>query len=115
MTSKLEELHKEAQDHYLTEFRESLAELLNTEPGEHPEIPEAIHRLFRLVYSTCEYSLQLAEAATQALVEHSVNQSITEATYHRLLITRKIFTPEEFQRTLVDTTERLGGGQAGTS
>ena len=116
MTTKLEELAlKELEDEYLVEFKEVLERLLNTTPGEHPDIPEDVHRALRVVYATCEYALQKTEALVQALVEHAVDQRITESAYHRLLIGRKIFTPEEFQRILVQTTEMMGGDKAGTA
>lgn len=116
MTTKLEDLaHKEAEDEHLVEFRKVLEELLNTTPGEHPEIPEGTHRALRLLYSTCEYALQKTEAIVQAMVEHSINQTITESSYHQLLVGKRIFTPDEFQHILVRTTELIGGSKAGTA
>jgi hypothetical protein len=117
MGSKLEEVTGEAPEEleHLKEFRQILMEIMDIEPGLHPEVPEKIHRAFRLVYNACEYAIQKNDGLVQALVEHAVNQQISESTYHRLLVAKGIFTPEEYQRVLVDTTEKLGGLEAGTS
>ena len=85
------------------------------EPGLHPEIPEKIHKAFKLVYNACEYAIQKNEGTIQALVEHAVNQQISESAYHRLLVSKGVFTPEEYQRVLVATTELLGGLKSGTA
>jgi hypothetical protein len=116
MGTRLEKITKEAPDEldHLAEFRETLMEIMDVEPGLHPEVPENIHKAFRLVYSACEYAIQKNDGLVQALVEHAVNQQISEATYHRLLVSKGVFTPEEYQRILVDTTEKLGGLKAGT-
>jgi hypothetical protein len=116
MGTRLEQMTKEAPEEleYLVEFRQVLMDIMDVEPGLNPEVPEKIHRAFRLVYSACEYAIQKNEGLVQALVEHAVNQQISEATYHRLLVSKGIFTPEEYQRILVDTTEKLGGLKAGT-
>lgn len=116
MGTKLEEITKSAPDEveYLADFRKVLAEVMDIDPGLHPEIPEKIHKAFRLVYSACEYALQKNDALVAAMVEHAVNEQLGESTLHRLLIQKGIFTPEEYQRALVSTTELLGGLKAGT-
>ena len=116
MTTKIEEIANQVvEEDYLIEFKETLSDLLNIEPGEHPELPERIHRALRLVYTVCEFGLQKIDGTIQALVEHAINQSITESTYHRLLVGRRIFTSDEFQKALINTTEQLGGGSGGTA
>ena len=117
MGNKLEEMTGEAPKEleHLKEFRQILMEIMDVEPGLHPEVPEKIHRAFRLVYNACEYAIQKNDGLVEALVEHAVNQQISESTYHRLLVAKGIFTAEEYQRVLVDTTEKLGGLKAGTS
>ncbi len=117
MGSKLEEMTEGAPEEleYLKEFRQILTEIMDVEPGLHPEVPEKIHKAFILVYNACEYAIQKNDGLVQAMVEHAVNQQISESAYHRLLVAKGIFTPEEYQRVLVDTTERLGGLEAGTS
>ncbi len=116
MATKLEEMTEKAPDElkHLAEFRQILTEIMDVEPGLHPEIPEKIHRAFILVYNACEYAIQKSDGVVQALIEHAVNQQISEAACHRLLVAKGIFTPEEYQRVLVDTTEKLGGLEAGT-
>ena len=117
MGTKLEEMTEKAPNdlEYLTEFRQVLSEIMDIEPGLHPEIPEKIHKAFKLVYNACEYAIQKNEGTIQALVEHAVNQQISESAYHRLLVSKGVFTPEEYQRVLVTTTELLGGLKSGTA
>lgn len=98
---------------YTQELNAVLEDILNIEPGDHPEIPEAVHRAIRVIYYGAVYAVQRTDTVIETMVEHAVNQRITEAAFFNLLVRRGIVTSDQWNNILVETTEALGGGQAG--
>lgn len=98
---------------YTQELNAVLKDILHVEPGDHPEIPEIIHRAIKVIYYGAVYAVQRTDTVIETMVEHAVNQRITEAAFFNLLVRRGIVTPDQWNNILVETTEALGGGQAG--
>lgn len=98
---------------YTEELNEVLSDILDIEPGDHPTIPEAVHRAIRVIYYGAVYAVQRSDLVIETMLEHAVNQRITEAAFFNILVRKGIMTADQWNDILVETTEALGGGQGG--
>jgi hypothetical protein len=92
----------------IMELRSVMREVLGTEPGTHPELPEMIHRLFKAVITTLVYTLNLSEGIVLEVNQHKLDQEIGETALLKIFTDLGIFGPDTYQKAIVQTTEELG-------
>lgn len=90
-------------------------EILNTEPGSHPEISERLHLALRAAISGAMYSLELLDGLALELDDHVFNQKIADKTLLKLLIDKGITDADEYHQKLIEVTSTIGGENVGTS
>ena len=95
------------------ELSKLMREVLDIEPGEHPEIPELLHKVIRSMLTTLVYVLNLAEETRHESIQHQLDQELNDTALHRIFIHLGTFTPDMYQKALVDVTEEIGGRDAG--
>lgn len=92
----------------ILELRSMMREVLGTEPGTHPELPERIHRLFKAIITTLVYTLNLSEGIVLELNQHKLDQEISETALLKIFTDLGMFGPDTYQQAIVETTEELG-------
>lgn len=92
----------------IVELRNVMREVLGTEPGTHPELPELIHRLFKAVITTLVYTLNLSEGIALEFNQHKLDQTISETALLKIFTDLGMFGPDMYQQAIIQTTEELG-------
>lgn len=95
------------------ELREVMRELLETEPGHHPELPLTIHKIIKAMLTTLVYTLNLAEEISHDLTQHRLDQELSDLALHKIFKELGLFNPETFQKAMVQVTEELGTDNVG--
>ena len=92
-----------------------IMEILETEPGSHPEISERLHLALRAAITGAMYSLELLDGLALELDDHAYNQKITEKALLKLLIDKGITNADEYHQKLIEVTATISGDIIGTS
>jgi hypothetical protein len=92
----------------LLDLRKLMRQVLDTEPGHHPEIPETIHRLLKAMLTTLTYVTNMTEIMNHELAQHKLDQGISEAALLRIFFDLGVFAPETYHGALIQATEDLG-------
>lgn len=90
------------------QLRDVMREVLNTEPGQHPELPELIHRLIKALVTTVIHLLREQEQVVMELAQHKLDQEINETALLKIFADLGVFGPDTFQKAVVQATEELG-------
>ena len=92
-----------------------VTEILQTEPGKHPEISERVHLALRAAISGAMYSLELVDGLAIEFDDNLHNQKIVNKALLKLLIDKGITNADEYHQKLIEVTEAIGEGKVGTS
>jgi hypothetical protein len=92
----------------IIELREVLRRVLETEPGQHPEIPETIHKVLKAMLTTLTYVTNVAEELNREVGQHKLDQGISEAAMLSIFTDLGLFGPETYQQAIINATEKLG-------
>lgn len=95
------------------EVRKMMREVLDTEPGHHPDIPETIHKVIRSMLTTLVYVLNTSEETRHELTQHNLDQRLSDSALHKIFNDLNLFGPDTFQKALVQVTENLGEANIG--
>ncbi len=95
------------------ELRHVMREVLETEPGQHPEISETIHKVIKAMLTSLVYVLNLSEETRHVLTQHMLDQELSDLALHKIFNELGLFSPDMFQKALIQVTEELGGTKAG--
>ncbi|MCK5292819.1 MAG: hypothetical protein KAR39_12490 [Thermoplasmata archaeon] len=95
------------------ELREVMRQLLDTEPGHHPELPTTIHKIIRAMLTTLVYTLNLTEEIRHEVTQHRLDQELSDSALHKIFKELGLFTPDTFQKAIVQVTEELGATNVG--
>ena len=87
--------------------------VLDTEPGLHPELPETLHKIIKAMLTTLVYVLNLSEETRHGLMQHKLDEQLSDSALHKIFSNLNLFTPETFQKALVQVTEELGETNVG--
>ena len=92
-----------------------ILEIMDSEPGSHPEISERLHLALRAAISGAMYSLELLDGLALELDDHMFNQKLAEKALLKLLIDKGITNADEYHQKLIEVTATIGGDHVGTS
>jgi len=92
-----------------------IMEILESEPGSHPEISERLHLALRAAISGAMYSLELLDGLALELDDHMFNQKLADKALLKLLIDKGITNADEYHQKLIEVTATIGGEHVGTS
>lgn len=90
-----------------------MREILETEPGHHPELPETIHKVIKAMLTSLVYVLNLSEETRHVLTQHKLDQELSDLALHKIFNELALFSPDMFQKALVQVTEKLGETNVG--
>lgn len=92
-----------------------ILEIMDSEPGSHPEISERLHLALRAAISGAMYSLELLDGLALELDDHMFNQKLAEKALLKLLIDKGITNADEYHQKLIEVTATIGSDNVGTS
>lgn len=95
------------------ELRKLMRGVLDIEPGDHPEIPEMVHKVMRSMLTTLVYVLNLAEETHHEFVQHRLDQELNDMALHKVFNDLRVFGPDTYQQALIKVTEEIGGRDVG--
>lgn len=97
----------------ILDLRRVMHQVLNTEPGLHPELPETIHKLLKALITSLLQTATSCEELRHELAQHKMDQGVSEAALLGLFMDLGLFNPETYQQAVAHATEKLGGINVG--
>jgi hypothetical protein len=90
-------------------------EVLETEPGKHPEMSKRLHVALRAALSGAMYSLEQVAGLALEFDDNIFNQQVVNKAVVKLLIDKGITNADEYHQKLIEVTETIGGETVGKS
>jgi hypothetical protein len=99
----------------ITYTSDMVAEVMDIEPGHHPDIPKKIHVALRSMIASLLYVTTVAEETVLELLQHKLDQDLHNKALLKILIDLGVISADVYQKTLVKIAKNIGEMDVGTA